>query len=81
MKLRIILNVLSLTALLSTWTGGYLYHSSLKKSAHENGATKAQAMESGAVDFIQKPFGEKELLGAIEKGLSKTTLRGKNIKF
>ena len=33
MKLRIILIVLSLLAFLSASTGGYLYYSSLKKSA------------------------------------------------
>ncbi len=41
MKLRMILIVLSLMAFLSAWTGGYLYYSSLKKSALEEANRQA----------------------------------------
>ena len=41
MKLRMILIVLSLMAFLSAWTGGYLYYSSLKKSALEEANRRA----------------------------------------
>ena len=41
-------------------------------TAYENGMTKTKAMAAGAVDFFQKPFDEKDLLGAIYKGLNLT---------
>ncbi|MFC1489298.1 response regulator transcription factor [Thermodesulfobacteriota bacterium] len=40
-------------------------------TAHENGITKKKAMASGAVAFLLKPFGEKDLLEAICKGLDR----------
>jgi FixJ family two-component response regulator len=39
-------------------------------TAHENGLAKTTAMAAGAVDFFQKPFDEKDLLGAIYKVLN-----------
>lgn len=39
-------------------------------TAHENGMAKTAAIAAGAVAFIQKPFDEKDLLGAIYKGLN-----------
>jgi FixJ family two-component response regulator len=39
-------------------------------TAYENGKAKTNAMAAGAVDFFQKPFDEKDLLGAICKGLN-----------
>ena len=39
-------------------------------TAHEDGIAKTKAMASGAVAFFQKPFDEKDLLGAIYKGLN-----------
>ncbi|MFC1859072.1 response regulator [Thermodesulfobacteriota bacterium] len=39
-------------------------------TAHENGMTKTTAMAAGAVAFFQKPFDEKDLLGAIHKALN-----------
>jgi FixJ family two-component response regulator len=41
-------------------------------TAHENGRAKTTAMAKGAVAFFQKPFDEKDLLGAIYKGLNLT---------
>ena len=39
-------------------------------TAHENGMTKTTAMAAGAAVFFQKPFDEKDLLGAIYKALN-----------
>jgi FixJ family two-component response regulator len=39
-------------------------------TAYENGMTKSKAMAAGAVAFFQKPFDEKDLLGAIYKELN-----------
>ena len=39
-------------------------------TAHENGMAKTTAMAAGAVAFFQKPFDEKDLLGAISKALN-----------
>ena len=39
-------------------------------TAHENGIAKTKAMAREAVAFFQKPFDEKDLLGAIYKGLN-----------
>jgi FixJ family two-component response regulator len=39
-------------------------------TAHENGLAKATAMAAGAADLFQKPFDEKDLLGAIYKALN-----------
>ena len=39
-------------------------------TAHENGMAKTTAMAAGAVAFFQKPFDEKDLLGAIYKALN-----------
>ncbi|MFC1828406.1 response regulator transcription factor [Thermodesulfobacteriota bacterium] len=38
-------------------------------TAHKNGITQKKAMAAGAVAFLQKPFGENDLLEAICKGL------------
>jgi FixJ family two-component response regulator len=39
-------------------------------TAHENGMAEATAIAAGAVAFFQKPFDEKDLLGAIYKALN-----------
>jgi FixJ family two-component response regulator len=39
-------------------------------TAYENGMSKTKAMTAGAVAFFQKPFDEKDLLGAIYNGLN-----------
>ncbi len=39
-------------------------------TAHENGMAKTTAMAAGAAAFFQKPFDEKDLLGAIYKALN-----------
>ena len=39
-------------------------------TAYENSSSKTKAMARGAVAFFQKPFDEKDLLGAIYKGLN-----------
>jgi FixJ family two-component response regulator len=41
-------------------------------TAHENGMAETTAMAAGAVAFFQKPFDEKDLLGAIYKELNLT---------
>ena len=39
-------------------------------TAHEDGIEKTKAIAAGAVAFFQKPLDEKDLLGAIYKGLN-----------
>ena len=39
-------------------------------TAHENAMAKSTAMAAGAVAFFQKPFDEKDLLGAIRQTLN-----------
>ncbi|MGC8494554.1 MAG: response regulator transcription factor [Syntrophobacteraceae bacterium] len=39
-------------------------------TAHENPEVKAKAMQAGAVAFLQKPFDDKALLDAIDRGKS-----------
>jgi FixJ family two-component response regulator len=39
-------------------------------TAYVDGALKKKAMAAGAVAFLQKPFSEENLLGAIYKGLN-----------
>ena len=39
-------------------------------TAHENGMAETTAMAAGAAAFFQKPFDEKDLLGAICKSLN-----------
>ncbi|MFH1580644.1 MAG: response regulator [Pseudomonadota bacterium] len=46
-------------------------------TAHEADKMRTKAMEKGAAAFLQKPIDEKDLLGAINKGL-KNRKRGKN---
>ena len=38
-------------------------------TAHENGIAKTTAIAAGAVAFFQKPFDERDLLGAVCKAL------------
>ena len=38
-------------------------------SAHDDGEARFKALEAGAVEFLQKPFSEDALLGAIGTGL------------
>lgn len=40
-------------------------------SAHDDGDARARAMKAGAIDFLQKPFSEDCLLGAIGASLGK----------
>lgn len=40
-------------------------------SAHDDGDARARAMKAGAVDFLQKPFSEDSLLGAIGASLGR----------
>ncbi len=60
MKLRIILSVLSLLALLSTLIGGYLYYSSLKESAFKEAdsqaALHAEAIKNHLSSFLAEIF-------------------------
>jgi FixJ family two-component response regulator len=41
-------------------------------SAHDDGEARVRGLRAGAVDFLQKPFSEDALLGAISAGLDKT---------
>ena len=38
-------------------------------TAHGDEETRAQAMRAGAVDFLDKPFGDEVLLGAVQAAL------------
>ena len=38
-------------------------------TAHENGEARSRAIKAGAVAFLQKPFSDQELLGAIDAGI------------
>ena len=40
-------------------------------SAHDDGDARARALKAGAVDFLQKPFSEDSLLGAIGASLGR----------
>lgn len=40
-------------------------------SAHDDGDARARALRAGAIDFLQKPFSEDALLGAINVCLDK----------
>lgn len=40
-------------------------------SAHDDGDARARGLRAGAVDFLQKPFSEESLLGAIDACLDK----------
>ena len=40
-------------------------------SAHEDNEARARGLRAGAIDFLQKPFSEDSLLGAISVGLDK----------
>jgi FixJ family two-component response regulator len=39
-------------------------------SAHGDDQTRSRALEAGAIDFLQKPFGEADLLNAVDRCLS-----------
>ena len=41
-------------------------------SAHDDGEARAQGLRAGAVDFLEKPFSEDSLLGAIGACLEKS---------
>ena len=41
-------------------------------SAHEDKAARARGLQAGAIDFLQKPFSEDSLLGAITSCLDKS---------
>lgn len=41
-------------------------------SAHDDKDARARGLRAGAIDFLQKPFSEESLLGAISAGLDKS---------
>ena len=41
-------------------------------SAHDDREARARGLRAGAIDFLQKPFSEDSLLGAITAGLDKS---------
>jgi FixJ family two-component response regulator len=41
-------------------------------SAHDDSEARARGLRAGAIDFLQKPFSEESLLGAISAGLDKS---------
>jgi len=41
-------------------------------SAHDDKEARARGLRAGAIDFLQKPFSEESLLGAISAGLDKS---------
>ena len=41
-------------------------------SAHDDKEARARGLRAGAIDFLQKPFSEESLLGAINAGLDKS---------
>jgi FixJ family two-component response regulator len=41
-------------------------------SAHDDNDARARGLRAGAIDFLQKPFSEESLLGAISAGLDKS---------
>jgi len=41
-------------------------------SAHEDREARARGLRAGAIDFLQKPFSEDSLLGAISASLDKS---------
>ena len=41
-------------------------------SAHDDKEARARGLRAGAIDFLQKPFSEESLLGAIGAGLDKS---------
>ena len=41
-------------------------------SAHDDGEARTKALRAGAIDFLQKPFSEDSLLGAISACLDKS---------
>lgn len=41
-------------------------------SAHDDKDARARGLRAGAIDFLQKPFSEESLLGAINTGLDKS---------
>jgi FixJ family two-component response regulator len=41
-------------------------------SAHDDGDARTKALRAGAIDFLQKPFSEELLLGAIAAALHKS---------
>ena len=40
-------------------------------SAHDDKEARARGLRAGAIDFLQKPFSEESLLGAISAGLDR----------
>ncbi|HEY0365193.1 MAG TPA: response regulator, partial [Pyrinomonadaceae bacterium] len=41
-------------------------------SAHDDNEARTRGLRAGAIDFLQKPFSEDSLLGAISAGLDKS---------
>lgn len=50
-------------------------------TAYVDGTTKKKAMEAGAVAFLQKPFEEENLLGAIYKGLNLKNTQKEDLRW
>jgi len=71
MKLRLILLVLSLLAFLSASTGGYLYYSSLKKSAfmeaERQAVARVQAIKKNLSSFLSENIKPVRALAGIKE--------------
>ena len=82
MKLRMILIVLSLMAFLSAWTGGYLYYSSIKKSALEEANRQAvfhtETIKSHLSFFLDENLNSVRALAGLKELPNALAKRGEN---
>jgi flagellar basal body-associated protein FliL len=71
MKLRLILLILSLLTFLSASTGGYLYYSSLKKSAFQEAArqaaTHAETIKKNLSSFLSENIKPSKILAGMDE--------------